>query len=130
MKKLLSIIQEKLVFNKNTKEKSSNKKPDDPTTWEVGDILSGTWGYSITIPEFYKIVKKTPAGFSLVQLSKKLADGHYNGRFAEVPDDSKLESDMKQKPKSCRIRKGKYLKCDDVYLHLWNGEPVHGDDMD
>lgn len=128
MKNIFNFITEKLVINKSSKAK--NKNPEDPSTWEVNDILSGTWGYNMIIPEFYKIVKKTPAGFSLIQLSKKLADGHYNGRFAEVPDDSKLESDMKQKPKSCRIRRGKYIKCDNCYLHLWNGEPVWGDDMD
>ena len=130
MKTVLSFIQEKLVFNKNTKEKQSNKKSDDPTTWEVGDILSGTWGYNMTIPEFYKIVKKTPSGFSLIHLTKKLVDGHHNGSFKEAPDDSKLESDMKQKPKSCRIRHGKYIKCDNCYLHFWDGEPVWGNDMD
>lgn len=128
MKNIFNFITEKLVINKSSKAK--NKNPEDPSTWEVNDILSGTWGYNMIIPDFYKIVKKTPAGFSLIQLSKKLADGHYNGRFAEVPDDSKLESDMKQKPKSCRIRRGKYIKCDNCYLHLWNGEPVWGDDMD
>ena len=129
MKNLKDKILEKLVINKSSKAKK-DKIADDPSTWEVGDILSGTWGYNTTIPEFYKIVKKTPAGFSLIHLSKKLADGHYNGSFQEEPDNNKLEQDMKQKPKSCRIRKGKWVKCDNCYLRLWNGEPVWGNDMD
>ena len=128
MKKIQNFIIEKLIINKDIKSKPKNS--DDPTTWDVNDILCGTWGYNMTIPEFYKIVKKTPSGFSLINLTKKLVGGHYNGNYEVVPDDSKLAQDMKQKPKSCRIRHGKYVKCDNCYLHLWNGEPVSGNDMD
>ena len=36
-------ILERLHVNKDTKE----IKPDDPSQWEVGDILAGTFGYKI-----------------------------------------------------------------------------------
>lgn len=129
MKTIYDFLFEKLVITNDSTSKKA-RDPEDPSTWQVNDVLSGTWGYNMTIPEFYKIVKKTPAGFSLIHLTKKLVGGHYNGSFEEAPDDSKLTQDMKQKPKSCRIRRGKYVKCDNCYLHLWNGEPVWGNDMD
>ena len=129
MKTIYDFLFEKLVITNDSTSKKA-REPEDPSTWQVNDVLSGTWGYNMTIPEFYKIVKKTPAGFSLILLTKKLVGVHYNGSFEEAPDDSKLTQDMKQKPKSCRIRRGKYVKCDNCYLHLWNGEPVWGNDMD
>lgn len=122
-------ILEGFRINKDTDVK--DRDPEDPSTWEEGDILSGTSGYSMTIPYFFKIIKKTPSGFSSVKLSKKLDSGHYNGSFTEVPDDSKLEKDLKGKVYRTIVRKGKkWCKVDDVFVHLWNGKPVHGDDMD
>ena len=127
---ITDFIYEKLVIGNNL-DNFENKDPNNPTTWEEGDILAGTWGYSMIIPAFYKIVKKTPAGFNVVELSKKVVKGSYNGQFEEVPDDSKLEKDLKGKVIRCRIKKGNYVKVDNkVFVHLWDGKPVWGDDMD
>ena len=122
-------IFEKLKLNKDI-EIGADKKEDDPTTWDVGDILSGTFGYSMTIPVFFKVIKKTAKQFTVVKLSKKLASGHYNGSFEEVPDESKLDQDLKRNQIRARINKRNHLVIDDVYVSLWDGKPVHGDDMD
>lgn len=122
-------IFEKLKLNKDI-EIGADKKEDDPTTWDVGDILSGTFGYNMVIPAFFKVIKKTAKQFTVVKLSKKLASGHYNGSFEEVPDESKLDQDLKRNPIRARINKRNHLVIDNIYVSLWDGKPVHGDDMD
>ena len=109
---------------------TNHYEPDDPTYWEVDDVLSGTYGYNMTLPVFYKIVKKPPKGFSVVKLTSKLASGHYNGSFTEVPDDSCLKDDLKQKPKTVRINSRGNVVIDRCYVTLWDGKPVWGNDMD
>lgn len=126
---ITKFILEKLKINKDM-EVGPDKKADDPDTWEVGDILFGTWGYNMTLPAFFKVIKKTAKQFTVVKLSKKLASGHYNGSFEEIPDDSKLESDLKKLPIKARINKRNNLVIDGVYVRLWDGKPVWGNDMD
>ena len=93
MKSIIKYFNEALI-KKTTKIKTTGyKKPDDPNTWEEGDVLYGVSHYSMTLPYFYKVIKKTAKTFTLVELTAKLASGHYNGYFSEVPDDSKLEKD-------------------------------------
>jgi len=130
MKHIIEYLFEKLKINKDTQNKNSD--PEDPSTWQPGDILSGTFGYSMTLPIFYYIVKRTTSQFTLVKLSKKIVSGHHNGSFEEVPDESKLEKDLKGKEIRARLSKnsGSYLKVDGHYMHLWDGEPVWGNDMD
>lgn len=125
MKKFYQYIIEKLKIDKDIK--SQDKDSNDPNTWDEGDILSGTFCYNMTIPYFYKVIKKTAKTFTLIELPKKLASGHYNGLFSEVPDDSK---EPKAKPKTVRINKWGSLFIGRVHLHLWDGKPVEGDDMD
>ena len=129
MKSIYQFIQEKLVIN--SKSKSAEIDPYDPSGWTVGSILTGTVGYNMVIPKFFEIIKKTPKGFTCVELSKKLAGGHYNGQFSEVPDESKHDEDLKGKKFQGRIKpNSKYVRVNNVLVHLWNGEPVDGDDMD
>lgn len=55
---------------------------------KVGDILAGTWGYSMTIPCFYKVTKITPTGCKVVELDKYMSqstDGGYNQEGYEMP---------------------------------------------
>ena len=53
---------------------------------KVGDILAGTWGYSMVIPVFYQVVKVTDKRIKLVELEKRMVshDG-YGQRGYEVP---------------------------------------------
>ena len=129
MKHIIEYLFEKLKINKDTQY---NSDPEDPSTWKPGDILSGTFGYSMTLPIFYYIVKRTTSQFTLVKMSKKIVSGHHNGSFEEVPDESKLQKDLKGQEIRARLPKnhGSYLKVDGHYMHLWDGEPVWGNDMD
>ena len=128
MKSLKDIILEKILISKDTT--IQDKKPDDPTTWDVGDILSGSFGYSITIPVFYEIIKRTNKSFTVVKRTGKIISGSRNGQWEEIVDDSKRNKDLQGKTYTGRINKWGGVKIDNTHVHLWNGKPVWGDDMD
>ena len=133
MKSIIYFLNEALIKKDTKLDKNSYKKAYDPNTWTVGDTLYGVSHYSMTLPYFYKVIKKTAKTFTLVELTAKLASGHYNGYFSEVPDDSKLEKDLKGEQIRARINKYNNLvvgKSSKIYLKLWNGEPVEGCDLD
>lgn len=133
MKSIIYFLNEALIKKDTKLDKNSYKKADDPNTWTVGDTLYGVSHYSMTLPYFYKVIKKTAKTFTLVELTAKLASGHYNGYFSEVPDDSKLEKDLKGEQIRARINKYNNLvvgKSSKIYLKLWDGEPVEGCDLD
>lgn len=125
MKDINLYITEKLHLNKDMKSKVDY---DDPSGWQVGDILVGQWGYSMIIVDFYEIIKTTGSHktFVLKKLKEKIVSGS-GMQGTSVPDEGKYEDD-----KEIRARVNKYnrVKVDNAYLSLWNGEPVHFDHMD
>lgn len=131
MKSIIQFLNEGFKINSKTVTKQDSD-PNKPSTWGPGDILSGTFGYSMTLPVFYYIVKRTNTQFTLVKLSKKVVSGHHNGSFEEVPDESKLQKDLKGEQIRARLSKrgGNYLKVDGHFMHLWDGKPVWGNDLD
>ena len=129
MVNLKEYIFERLKLTKDTVITKSD--PKDPSTWQEGDILCGTWGYSMVIPEWYQIVKRTAKQLTLQEIPEKIVSGHYNGQWESMPDLEKA----KQKPGKeikARINKWNSVTVDGkVYVHLWDGKtPLHGDDMD
>lgn len=127
MKTFINYILESFKLNSKNLKNTGEEDLSDPNSWKEGDILSGTLAYSMTIPYFYRILKRTAKSFTLQKLPKKLASGHYNGSFTAVPDESKKPTD---KPINVRINKHNNVVVDRVWLRKWDGEPVHGDDMD
>ena len=128
---LYEYIQEGLKVNSKSKF-TSQKDKSNPYNWEIGDVIYCVYSYTMTLPYFFKIVKKTPKGFGIVELSQKIVSGHRNGSFEVIPDDSKLSEDLKGKVKTCRIGKNDTVKFgyDRLTMYYWDGKPVWGDDMD
>lgn len=125
MQSILNYILEKLVINKDSK--SINKDPNDPSTWTVGDILAGTSGWSMCLPHFYKIIKRTAKSFTVQRMKGKIVSGHRNGQWEEVADEN---APLVGKLLTGRVRKYGGVSIDGCHVHLWNGKPLHGDDMD
>ena len=129
MKKFNTYLLEKLIINKDSQKSDKwNKEKDwyDPTDWNVDDILCGTAGYSMVLPRFYKIIKKTAKSFKVVRIPGKIVSGHRNGQWEEV-------ADLNGKPGeefTGRINKHGHVRIDDILVHLWDGKPLNGDDMD
>lgn len=128
---LIDYIYEKLDVNNIDPNKIKEKNPNNPEDWDKGDILCGIYGYNMSLPAWYEIIKKTPRGFTVVQRTGKIISGHYNGSWQEIPDNSKRDKDLSGKQISCRIKKYGGLKIENVWVHLWDGKtPLNGDDMD
>lgn len=102
-------------------------------TVKVGDILYGMWRYSMTFPEWFRIVKVTDKQARAVRLRSRMAqatDGGYGQQGYEMPD---LEHQMERREHI--VRKNQYGLCTGSkydYLHLekWDGQPIWADHMD
>lgn len=104
------------------------------TEIKVGDILSGTWGYSMTIPCFYKVTKVTPTGVKVIELDKFMSqsgDGGYNQMGWELPRLSSTRRGATEQLARC-IGEGYKIgsRYDARYLRPWNGSPVWANYMD
>ena len=64
-----------------------NKSICEKYNVKVGDIFSGSWGYSMTIPEFYQVVKVTKQSVRVRKIGTKnvLGDGRC-GHAEAIPD--------------------------------------------
>jgi len=122
MKNLYHYIIEKFIINQNTKA----SKKEDPHNWEIGDIVCCIAGYSMCLPRFYKITKKTPKGIVVKRMAGKIISGHKNGQWEEIADENApLGEEFKG-----RITPRGTVKIDGNSVHYWNGNPLHGDDLD
>lgn len=131
MRTLLQYINEFLSTEteKDPEEirKNTVKKEDDPNTWEVGDILYGIFGATMTLPRWYKIIKRTNKQFTCIRLKGKTTSGHKNGQWTEIATDEPHDDTEY----TGRITKWGGLRIDDVLMHLWDGKKeLHGDDQD
>ena len=125
--KMKSILEYLLSKTKgNNDEEYDRTKPE---FWEVGDILCGTAGWSMCLPRWYKIVKRTAKKITCIRLEGKIVSGHKNGQWEEMPTDNQSRYDTKEF--NGMITERGTVKIDDVYVHLWDGKtPLQGDDMD
>ena len=125
MKQISNFILEKLKIDKNTKLKNSD--PNDPSTWRVGDILAGTFGATMCLPEFFKILRRTAKSFIIQRMTGKIVSGHKNGQWEEIAD---IDAPLIGKEITVRINKYGYVKLDGHIIYLWDGKPLYGDDQD
>lgn len=99
------------------------------TNFKVGDILAGTWGWSMTIPAFFKVVKVTAKRLLLEEYDGRMvsSDG-YGQQGYEMPDFTRSRGE-----KYGRIE-GDYVvvgsRSETVLLKMWDGKPVWADYMD
>jgi len=121
----LYIIEKLNKINKDSKV--IEQDPKDPYTWLEGDVLAGNAGYSMQLPRFYIITKKLPHSLQVTRIKGKIISGHRNGQWEEVPDEPYTKIGD---PITARIKKSGYIKADGIYVHLWDGKPLYGDDMD
>lgn len=127
MKNLVTVLLEKLRIGKSINV--TEVDPDDPTTWAVGDIVCCTIGWSMSLPQFYKITRTTPKGIVVKQMRGKIVSGHRNGQWEEIADENgPLGEEFKGR--IMQRGSGKSVKIDGHQVRLWNGKPLYGDDMD
>lgn len=78
-KKSSSYHKDTKSHNVNIRVISGYKKIGDLGTVNVGDIFVCTWGYDQTNVDFYRVIKKTKTGVSLIPMSKKVIE--YNSNY-------------------------------------------------
>ena len=103
--------------------------------FKVGDILAGTWGYSMTIPMFVQVIGVTPKSVRCRQL-RVLNDNGFQGHDAMArKDDFKPENGNFPNTFLARV-KGEpgeeYVMCPSprCYLMPWDGRGLYYDHMD
>lgn len=105
---------------------------------KVGDILYDSWGYSMTIVEFYQVTKiLSPCKVEIVELGHKAADEDGAvGYYGEcLPDTDRVIGEpitkTCQKDKYSRDENAFYIKINrSVSLRPWGGHAVYFNSLD
>ena len=110
------------------KDNIDKVKEYDPKTWKVGDIAYTSWGYSMTLVDFYRLTKIIgKATFEFEKLDDKIVSGSYNSPAGceVVPDESRAIGTVRG-----RIGKNGRVKIDGHTLFFWKGKPVYANHCD
>lgn len=99
---------------------------------EVGDIITCTWGYSMVLVDFYKVIDKKKASIRLQHLETKPVEGG-QGRGTLVPIDTpKEDSEVDGKLFRIGVKWDKKVVCKikGHYAAYWDGKPKYYDTWD
>jgi hypothetical protein len=104
------------------------------TEVKVGDIFHCSWGYDMTINDYYQVVGLTPSGKSVKvrKLNKEIVNSgeYFQGREMPIKDDFKtdhirtlrLQTSYRDEP---QIKISSYS-----WANLWDGESDYFNHMD
>lgn len=92
--------------------------------FNVGEIVTWDAGWSMILPHFGRITRRTPAMIVVKELCQHRDSDRYGQTGTCVPIDTGTG-------RIYRARLGKYgFKVDGHYAHVWGGEPLTFDFMD
>ena len=100
-------------------------------TFKVGDILSSSWGYSMTIVSWYQVIKVTPKTITVKEIEAKIIDG--NGMHGESIPVPNLFSKRGLYPEQSFTRKvkGDYININESQTAwIWDGNPKYHNHWD
>lgn len=119
---------ELVALNKKAKEhrRASNKAARE---LEVGDILACSFGYSMTLVQFYRVVKLVGnQSVRLEELSSNLESNDNGWSGYKVPD---LNGSTEPLDSTYRVQRGTTVKISDSqYAHKWDGKPMYYNSLD
>lgn len=94
---------------------------DNARTWKVGDILDATFHYSMAIPAFYIVVKRTDSTIwaERIGCDVKSAD-RWGQSGTKVPNIEKRTGEIEMH----RISKRGTARFNDSWTRVWDGRPV------
>ena len=101
----------------------SNNENKTSQDVEVGDILYTSWGYDMTIVDFYRVTERKKASIRLEALAYKAVSGE-PGNNKIVPMD-KVVPDEKVDGKLFRLTKYGVCQIDGHTARYWNGKPKY-----
>ena len=107
----------------------------DPSIPKVGDILYSSWGYSMTIVGFYKVVKVSPSGksVSVQKLENKVVEGEpgYDGYVVPSEVEESGSDTFYKNKRATPYGAGYQIKVDSSeYASTWDGRKKYFNFMD
>lgn len=112
----------------------TNKTISNP--YKVGDIVTTTWGYSMTLVDFYEVIRTTPSKVELRQLKQKEdMTGYLSGETTPLPgqyEDYDRGPFSLREGQLCKVREDGIILIPDYpgghdYNHAakWSGKPKY-----
>lgn len=111
------------------KRKSNVADPTFVNPYKVGDVLSGTYGYSMVLPIFFEVVKVTKAQVVLKELKAYVSSGDYMRGYT-MPCLGEYASEQTFR---CGVHKSNWgygVSVHGKYVNIWNGNAIAHDRMD
>lgn len=117
------------------------KKNTTPNPYKPGDIVTTTWGYSMTLVDFYEVVRVTACKVELRELEQtEQQTGFLSGTTIPKPGcyASPNNGPFSVQPgQLCKVRPDGIILVPDYpgagnynYAHKWDGQPRHFDHCD
>lgn len=104
----------------------------DPQDVQVGDILVRSWGYSMVLVDFYKVIDRKKASVKLAKLENKTVDGDPS-RGHVIPTETTVENrTVDGRLFRIGVKWAKDIVCqvDGHACYYWNGKPQYIDTWD
>lgn len=128
-KEFLEILAKSVVITREANklfDEITEKVEPSSNLYNIGDVYSGTWGYSMILAQFAVIIGLTPKSIKFQLVGKKTVGGD-SFRPNVVPDLNKKEKvvmvRMPQNPKWG-------VRVNDCYMTKWDGKPIKEDHLD
>lgn len=116
--------------NEQAARTAAEKSPKDI---EVGDIIYANFGYTMTLPVFGRVIKRTPCTYVIEELpSKEFGRDRYgqHGLALPVLDGSSRPAHANRRLRANRFTKSGNLSWDGHYATFWDGKARWYDYMD
>lgn len=98
-----------------------------PHTLKIGDVLVSSWGYSMTLVDFYEVIEITKHGATLEKIGDTLVTGEagYSGTLVADPAQRTGKTLKVRVPadNSPKVR-------DNGWARVWDGKPCYFNRMD
>ena len=116
--------------NEDAARTAAEKSPKDI---EVGDIIYANFGYTMTLPVFGRVIKRTPCTYVIEELpSKEFGRDRYGQQGLALPvlDGSSRTAHANRRLRANRFTKSGNLSWDGHYATFWDGKARWYDYMD
>ena len=104
--------------------------------FEVGQIVCSSYGYDMTLVEYYVVTRMTKASVWLRCISTIVTNDDGRGEGRAVPDLKSLEADSPYQyapvfRKKIQVSDGKQYVSDTIkYFRIWDGKPQYYNSWD
>ena len=112
---------------------TATRTKTQPHTFKVGDILYSSWGYSMTIVNWYQVIAVTPKMITVAEIESRLVDGDgMRGTSKPLPLAFKRKHyDWDAVQFTRKVKDDRYIQINESETaQRWDGEPKYHDHWD